>query len=217
VDPLRGLTKKANALTIGLMSIAYLRKWDVTPIEIALDLETPRLSDPMHLGFSGPAEPRVCLVAAFASTSQLKRIASAVARAVPARPPNGLRITPLTTRWASSPAQISVQPMPILLRLQSKLIQAIEPGVVRNGNLLSFGKTDRMDEAAERFIRDFIPSNALPVFEPSYAAAGTDAMDFKALGITIYHLSRRGVPELILAHWAYGHYSQRSLHLESGP
>ena len=47
------------------MSVTHLRKWDVTAIEIALDLEIPRSHDRSR-GFSspGPAEPRICLVAA---------------------------------------------------------------------------------------------------------------------------------------------------------
>ena len=73
------------------MSVTHLQKWDVTAIEIALDLEMPHFVDPTRFAFSGPAEPRICLVAGFALTSQLKRIVAAVNRALPARPPSRLQ------------------------------------------------------------------------------------------------------------------------------
>jgi hypothetical protein len=197
------------------MSIAHLRKWDVTAIEIALDLEMPRNS---HLAFSGPSEPRICLVATFALTSQLKRIVAAVDRAVPTRPPSGLRITPSTPRSASNaaPSMILIQPILALLRLQSKLIRAIEPGIAYDPSPITF-KIQEMDKAAERFVRDFLPCKALPVFEPPVAAYGYEATDLRANGITIYCLGRRGAPETILAHWAYSQDAPGSLHLESGP
>lgn len=82
-----------NAACREWMSITHLRKWDVSGIEIALDLEIPRISDRSRFVFSGPAEPRIRLVVCFALTSQLKRIVTAVDRAAPARPPSGLRIS----------------------------------------------------------------------------------------------------------------------------
>ena len=135
------------------MVTARLEEWHTTAFEIALDLEVPRLLDPATLPFSGKAEPRICLVAAFASTSQLKRIVAAVDRTVPARLPAALRITPSIARRPTSamPAVISIQPMLVLLRLQAKLIRAIEPGLVDGDTPLSFGKAREVGEPAATF------------------------------------------------------------------
>ena len=199
------------------MGIAHLRKWDVTAIEIALDLEMLRFSEPARLVFSGPAEPRICLVAAFASTSQLKRIVAAVDRVMPARLPPGLLVAPpLARSERSAPSgPITIQPMPALLRLQSRLIRAIEPGLTDSRTPISFANVRDLSEAAARFIRDFIPCKTLPSFEPAHAAGA--AIDLSVIGITIYRLGTRGAPESILAHWAYARGSRSSLHLESGP
>ncbi len=190
----------------------------ITAFEIALDLEVPRLLDPALLAFSGKAEPRICLVAAFASTSQLKRIIAAVDRAVPARPPSGLRIAPSMARQptTSTPAAISIQPMLLLMRLQAKLIRAIEPGLATDAMLLPFAVRD-VGEAAARFVGNFIPSEAVPVFEPPYATAGFEATNVRALGITMYRLGHRGAPESILAHWASAQNRRGCIPLESGP
>jgi hypothetical protein len=199
------------------MSVEHLRKWDVTAIEIALDLETPRLPASSHLAFSGPAEPRICFVAAFALTSQLKRIIGAVDRAIPARLPSQLRIFPATTRHVDSAAVkgTSIQPMRALLLTQSKLIRAIEPGIVDSGDLISLARVREMGDASARFVHDFIPCKMLPLFEPQYAAA--HVTDLRATGITIYRLGNGGAPEAILAHWPYAAGSRGSLPLESGP
>ncbi len=201
------------------MSTARPTTWHVTAFEIALDLEVPRLLDPATLAFSGKAEPRICLVAAFASTSQLKRIVAAVDRAVPARLPSGIRIAPPMVRGPvhATPGAISIQPMLVLLRLQATLIRAIEPGLVDGDTPLSFGKAREVGEPAASFIRDFIPSKALPVFEPPYAAAGFEATNLRAVGITMYRLGNRGAPESILAHWASAQNRRGSIPLESGP
>jgi hypothetical protein len=201
------------------MGTAQLEAWHITAFEIALDLEVPRLLDPATLAFSGKAEPRICLVAAFASTSQLKRIVAAVDRAVPARLPSSLRIAPSIARWANSaaPASVSIQPMLALLRLQAKLIRAIEPGLVANGTPLSFGKARDVGDAASRFVRDFIPSKALPMFEPPYAAAAFAATKLRTVGMTMYRLGQQGAPESILAHWTSAQHRRGSIPLESGP
>jgi hypothetical protein len=192
---------------------------DLTAIEIALDVEASLLSDAAHAPFSGPYEPRVCLVAAFALSSQLKRIVAAIHRAVPAHPPPGLRMAPPAARSPSSaaPRALSVEPMLLLLRLQSRLIRAIEPGLAHDENGIPIGSMHDMGEAAERYIRDFIPSKTVPVLEPQSASLGTTAIELRPIGITIYHLGHRGAPESILAHWAYARDSRGTLHLQSGP
>ena len=86
------------------MSVTHLPGWDVTAIEIALDLEPPLFSDPVLVAFSGAAEPRICLVTSFALTSQLKRIVTAIDRVVPERLPGGLRIAPARGRAANKTA-----------------------------------------------------------------------------------------------------------------
>jgi hypothetical protein len=201
------------------MGIARLEEWHITAIEIALDLEVPRLLDPASFAFSGKAEPRICLVAAFASTSQLKRIVAAIDRAVPPRAPSGLRIAPSMARWANNatPGAISVQPMNALLRLQAKLIRAIEPGLASGGTLFSLRVVRELGEAAARFVRDFIPSKALPLFEPQHAAAAFEVTDLRALGTTMYRLGYRGAPESILAHWAFAQHRRSAIPVESGP
>ena len=193
-----------------------MRQWDVTAIEVALDLEIPRLPHLSELVFSGPAEPRICLVAAFALTSHLKRIAAAVGRAVPARAPSRLRIAPARARTASSTTNaISIQPMLALLRLQSRLVHTIEPGLAHDRSML-WRTSQNMDEAAAHFVQDFIPGEAVPTFEPPYKAADFDSTAVKVVGLTIYRLGQRGFPESILAHWAYPK-KQRSHHPGGGP
>ena len=199
------------------MSLVHLGHWDVTAIELALDLETPRLSNSPELVFSGPAEPRVCLVAAFALTSHLKRIAAAVGRAAPPHAPSRLQLAPARRR-SESPAfaAISIQPMLALLRLQSRLIRAIEPGLAHDRSLLSLRRGHDMDAAAVHFVEDFIPSRMIPTFEPPCETAAFDSIAVKTAGLTIYRLGRRGLPESILAHWARPSHS-RSHHLRGGP
>jgi hypothetical protein len=198
------------------MSVTHLKKWDVTAIEIALDLEIARLIDPSRAVFSGPAEPRICLVSGFAVTSQLKRIIAAVDRAAPPRPPSGLRLVPVAVRSPARPTApaIAVQPMLSLLRLQSKLIRAIEPGLAHD--TVSSRTTRDMDESAATFVDDFISRKMLPTFEPPSTAAELDGTPLRATGITIYRLGRRGAPESILAHWPYPK-DPGSVHLLGGP
>jgi hypothetical protein len=200
------------------MSVTHLQKWDVTAIEIALDLETPRFTDTSRLPISGPAEPRICLVAGFALNSHLKRIAAAVDRSVPPRPPAGLRITPLVTRSALAPtaAPVTVQPMLALLRLQSKLLRAIEPGLAHDIGLTSIRTRRDMDEAAARFTNGFILRKALPTFEPPFPIADFEAVELRAVGLTIYRLGRAAAPASIIAHWAYPPDSG-SVHSRGGP
>lgn len=190
---------------------------EITPIEIALDLETTLLYDASHFAFSGPAEPRICLVAAFALTSQLKHLIAAVDRAIPVRAPSGLRIFPMPARSASvAPRAFSIEPMLVLRRLQSKLIRATQPGLVHSWDgTLSDSLRDMGDEA-EKFVRDFVPSKALPLLEPA-DARGSQALNLRAVGMTVYRLGSRGVPESILAHWPYVKDSRGKPHLKSGP
>ncbi len=191
---------------------------EVTPIEIALDLETTLPFDPSRFDFSGAAEPRVCLVAAFALTSQLKRIVGAVNRSVPARAPSGLRIAPSPVRSATvTPRVLSIEPMLVLQRLQSKLIRAIEPGLTWDERKILFGSVRDMGEEAERFVRDFVPRNMLPMLTPQPAVLGSESLNPRAAGITIYGLGSRGLPESVIAHWAYAQDARGNLHLKSGP
>jgi hypothetical protein len=198
------------------MSVTHFKKWDVTAIEIALDLEIPRFVDPSRFIFSGPAEPRICLVAAYALTSQLKRIVAAIDRAMPPRPTSGLRISPGAARSPTAPVAAGViQPMYALLRLQSKLIRAIEPGLADGEVPLRMRRG--VDNAAARFIGDFIINKTLPTFEPPFALnADFDATELRVVGLTIYRLGDRGAPESILAHWPYSKASG-SVHLLGGP
>ncbi|MGC2130424.1 MAG: hypothetical protein WA629_10030 [Candidatus Aquilonibacter sp.] len=185
------------------MSIPRSRTWDVTAIEIALDLEAPRLADPPCFVFSGPAEPRICLVAGFALTSQLRRLIAAVDRALPSRLPSHLRVAPAKLR-SLSPAMtngLALAPMPTLLRMQSKFIRAIEPGLAPSPPEVPVPQ--HMDEAAERFIRDFVPSKALPTFEPPRAERDFEAIELRTTGITLYRLGERGATRSILSHWSY--------------
>ncbi len=186
------------------MSVVDMRKWTATAIEIALDLEIRRVQDCSQVALSGHAEPRITLVAAFASTAQLKRICGAIARAAPEKLPGGLRITPARTRRSTDRHAIAVQPMRTLLGLQTKFIRVIEPGLVSDRIPFAFGVAPTMDEPAALFVRDFIPYRALPLFEPSYVSDEFEPMRLRAIGLTIYRLGMHGAPESVLAHWGYG-------------
>lgn len=191
---------------------------EVTPIEIALDLETTLPLDSSRFDFSGAAEPRVCLVAAFAFTSHIKRIVGAVDRAIPARAPSGLRIAPTPVRSAAvTPSVLSIEPMLVLQRLQAKLIRAIEPGVTWDESKILFGSVRDMGEEAERFVRDFLPRKMLPMLTPQYAALGSESLSPRAAGISIYRLGARGIPESVIAHWVYAQGTRGNLHLINGP
>lgn len=185
----------------------------MTPVEVALDLEAP-FSESSFLGFTGPAEPRLCLVAAFALTSQLKRIVTAVDRVLPTRLPPIIRIAPPQMRAAPAYAAgtVSVRPMAALIRIQSRFTRAIEPG------LANFeAHSNDMDEAASRYIREFIHTNAVPALEPCCLSYEFTSIDLKPLGITIYRLDRTGKPQSILGHWPYATNKTRSIPLRSGP
>jgi hypothetical protein len=218
VDPVRGLTKRARGATIDLVSVTHPRKWAVTGIEVALDLEVSHLCDSSRLVISGPAEPRICLVAAFALNSQLDRIVAAVDRTVPARPPLGLWIAPSTTRSANaSDGAIAVRPMRVLLQLQSKLIRAIEPGLVQDDAVaVLFDARPRRDEAGANFVRNFLPDKVRPTFEPSHVTPEIEPAEVKAVGLTIYRLGERGRPEAMLAHWTHAN-DRRSSALRIAP
>src|SRR6516162_6286901 len=122
----------------------------------------PRYAQP-GLDFSGPGEPRVCLVAGFALGSQLQRIVAAVDRTIPARLPSPVRISRAPRRSSGrSPSGLSVQPVLPLLRLQSRLIRSIEPGLTNDNVQITVGGNTDMDEATMHFVCDFISSKALP-------------------------------------------------------
>jgi hypothetical protein len=200
------------------MSATQYSRWDVTPIEIALDLAADPVGDPSQSSASGPAEPRVRLVSGFALTSHLKRIVSAVERTIPPRLPSRLRMTPAKSLSSpSATAAVTISPTVALLRFQSKLIRAIEPGLAHDGVPVSLRKLRGMDESTARFIGDFISRKALPSFEPSSRAADFCSIPLTTNGITIYELGRHGSPQWILAHWTCSRSGDRSVHLQSGP
>lgn len=197
------------------MNVAHLRGWDLTAIEIALDLEVPPLSDPASFDFAGRAEPRICLIAAFALTSQLKRIVAAIDRSLPPRLPHTLRVAPPRTRGSGGGAAagaISIRPMPALIRIQSRLIRAITPGLAGTD-----ARARDMDERTSRYIGEFISSGALPTFEPPHISVDVAPIDLVVLGITIYRLDGSGKPQSMLGHWTYAPSTRQSIPLRSGP
>ena len=117
----------------------------------------------------------------------------------------------------AAPRMLSIEPMLVLQRLQTKLIRAIEPGVTCDERQILFGSIRDMGEEAERFVRDFIPRKSLPVLTPALVVVASDSMIPRAAGITIYGLGTRGMPESVIAHWAYGADARGNLHLKSGP
>jgi len=199
------------------VTVTQLPVWDATAIEVALDLAPPRYARAHGLEFSGPGEPRVCLVVGFALSSQLQRILTAIGRAVPARLPSPIRVARAPARSGhGSVSSVSIQPALPLLRLQSRLIRSIEPGLTHDSVQIAIGGNRNMDEAALRFIRDFIALKTLPSFEPLNAAAA-EALRLRVVGITVYRLGRVGTPESILEHWSYKSNTGTSVHLVRGP
>jgi hypothetical protein len=190
---------------LGSMTVTYLQRWDLTAIEIALDLETPPFLDGLSLRFSSQHEPRICLVAGFALSAQLERIVGAIERARPARLPSRLRAALSQSRGEHRCGEhpVAVQPMLPLMRLQSRLIRAIAPGLVYDEVQISLAGPREFDEVARTFIRDFISSETIPTFEPAYAVAGFPATQLWASGITIYQLGPEGTPQSIVRRWAY--------------
>ncbi|HEY1654689.1 MAG TPA: hypothetical protein VGF86_06225 [Candidatus Tumulicola sp.] len=206
------------------MSVTHLPEWDATAIEIALDLERLQFDDSPVAIFSGPAEPRICVVTCFALISQLKRIVAAVDRVIPRRLP-GLRIAPAPTRGdpprdagsvTTRPGTVAIAPMLSLLRLQYRLIRAIQPGLADQRAAIEAARSD-LDDASAHFIGDFIANSSLPTLEPPVATVDFSPTRFRATGITIYRLGGRGVPRSILGHWAYAQSAGASVHLRSGP
>lgn len=198
------------------MSVTHLPMWDVTPIEIALDVEPPRFPDASGAVYYGSSDSRVCLVACFALSSQLKRIVTALDRVIPRRLPGGLRLAPARARGASRRAAgaLAIAPMLPLLRLQHRLIRAIEPGLAAREVLES---SSLMVGGAAHFVRDFIASKALPMFEPELRIVQFESVRLTPVGVTLYHLDRQGTPQSILGHWAYAHGARGSNHLIGGP
>jgi hypothetical protein len=105
-----------------------------------------------------------------------------------------------------------------LLRLQRKLIRAIEPGLAEH---VMHGKSlpppTGMDVSIAEYIRTFIPTHTLPTFEPPYALADFAPTLLRAVGMSIYRLGGNGAPESILKHWAYAPGTRGSIHLRRGP
>jgi hypothetical protein len=187
------------------MSVTHLPKWELTAIEISMDVEFPSDFDKSSLDCPASAEPRICVVAGFALTEQLTRIVAALARVLPARLPSRLRAATTKHRSAdrSAPRAITIRPMPPLIRLQSRFNRAIEPGLVHDGSGTSLGGTRDFDEDAAQFIHDFVSSKTLPSFEPPFALTDFPETRLTATGITIYTLDRRGTPESVLKRWPY--------------
>lgn len=196
------------------MNVAHLRGWDLTPIEIALDLEAPSFDDRSSFGFAGPAEPRIRLVTAFALTTHLKHIVAAVDRALPPCLPPSLRIAASQTRTAlgSTIGPLSIRPMTPLVRAQSRLVRAIKPGLADPR-----AYPHDMGEAQSHYIREFIPSKALPALELSLVHLEFTSTRLTPAGITMYRLDRTAKPRSILAHWVCPHDARRSLHVQSWP
>jgi hypothetical protein len=200
------------------MNIASL-KGELYAIEIALDLAPPRFAGGSPFDSSGLTEPRICLVAALALTSQMQHIVTAVDRAIPNRLPSGLRLSPSTPRPANRAERsiARIQPMPALIRLQMKLIRAIEPGLAHPLTAASTGKLADIDDATVRFVGGFIECKALPTFEPAVTSSEFKATPLKAIGISMYLLGRRGVPQSTLYRWPFAEKARSSLHLRSTP
>lgn len=198
------------------MTITQLPVWDTIAIEVALDLTPPRYAP--GIVFSGPGEPRVCLLAGFALSSQLQRVVAAVDRTIPARLPSPLRITTAPPRFSGRAASgVSIQPVLPLLRLQSRLTRSVEPGLTHDNVRIAVGGNREMDETTIRFIRDFIASKTPPSFEPLDVAAAADALRLRVAGVTIYQLGSRGAPQSIVEHWSYRRETGTSVHLVRGP
>lgn len=109
-----------------------------------------------------------------------------------------------------------VQPIAALLRLQSKLIHAIEPGLAQQGDVAISGALED-DANTIRFIHEFIPGKMLPAFEPSRLGNDFTSIDLDAIGLTIYELGAQGAPHAILSHWSYVPNAHNRLHLRRGP
>ncbi len=152
------------------MSVTRLPAWNVTAFEIALDLQSDGFIG-ADTGRFGAASPRICLLAGFALTPQLKRVIAAVDRTIPARLPREIRVVPAKTRGgpAATGAAFSIQPLLALIRLQLRFARAIEPGLAEGA--ASIVGVEKMDEHTSRFVRDFIRSKTPPTFEPSSALA----------------------------------------------
>lgn len=200
------------------MTITQLPVWEATAIEIALDLAPPRYGNASGISFSGPGEPRVCLLAGFALSSQLEHVVGAVDRTIPTRFPSPLRIARAPARSSGhSAAGVWIQPVLPLLRLQSRLIRSIEPGLTHDNVRIAVGGNRDMDETTLRFVRDFIASKTPPSFEPLDAAAPADTLRLRVAGVTIYQLGRHGTPQSIVEHWPYKRETGTSVHLVRGP
>jgi len=183
------------------VSVVHLRPRHLTAIEISLDLAGDSIFSPAAAPCP-PAEPRVCLVVGFALTAQLERVASAIERSLPARLPARLRVLPFAARVPTAPPRIAIQPMRALIRLQSTLVRAIEPGLVCEETAIASGVRSDMNDAAVKFVRDFVPYKVLPTLEASYVDQSFPTR-FTAKAISLCCLGADGLPEVVLKRWQY--------------
>jgi hypothetical protein len=97
------------------------------------------------------------------------------------------------------------------------LIRAIEPGLAPSVSTISLGKPRGMEDQTAHFIRDFIPSKALPTFAPACTSTDFATMRLRTAGITLNRLGRQGMPQSVLGHWSYAQSVPESLPLPSAP
>lgn len=189
--------------------------WDITPIEIALNVEPPRFPDASGGVYSPSSDSRICLVAGFALSSHLNRIVTAIDRVIPQRLPKALSLAPVQARAGATAVGVpAVAPMLPLLHLQHRLTRAIKPGLATTDMA---EHPNEMSERAAHFVRHFITSKAIPTFEPALPVAQFESTALKPVGITLYRLDPQGAPQSILGRWAYVQSARGSNHLISGP
>ena len=198
------------------MSVTRLPAWNVTAFEIALDLQSDGFIG-ADTGRFGAASPRICLLAGFALTPQLKRVIAAVDRTIPARLPREIRVVPAKTRGgpAATGAAFSIQPLLALIRLQLRFARAIEPGLAEGAASNCRSREDRRTYVAIR-TRFHTFKNASD-FRAEQRAGRLRLGAIKIFGITVYRLGSRAEPQSILGHWTYVKSTRSSVHLPSGP
>ena len=184
---------------------------DVTAIEIALEMDGPQFGGTLTSQFSGFAEPRISLVVCFARTALVGHIGSAVSRVVSDRPAPGLIISPCQPDAKGEPPYaLCVSPMIGLVRLQSKIIRAIAPGIVDSETIEAADVADDIDELAAAYIREFLPIGGLPVLVPASANEHFMPTPIIASGVAMYRLGQHATPQSRLAHWSYDSFKDRT-------
>jgi hypothetical protein len=177
---------------------------DVTAIEIALELKGPQLGEILTSQFTGFAEPRISLVVCFALTPLLGHIGTAVARFVSDRLAPGLIISPCKPEANSEPPYaICVSPMIGLVRLQSKIVRAIAPGIVDAETIEPAEISRDVDELAAAYIREFLPIGGLPVLVPATSNEHFMPTPIIASGVSMYRLGQHATPQSRIATWSY--------------